>query len=426
MDDLDKTAFKFAQDSFPSAPLLSRRLCLQLFQAGVMTSLVSALAACSSFPAQDEVGAAPTTPVTSQPLPPPDGAAASGVQGAPGAVKIGAVLPLTQNGAVSQAGTALRNAITLAVNDIGGNQVTLLVEDDQSTPEGAQQAAQKLIAGGAEIILGPLYAATVRAVASVAKANNRPVIAFSTDPQVASHGVYLLSFLIDSYVDQVVGFAASKGKKSFAALLPDNDYGRLCESAFQAAVTARNLSLVAVEKYRPDQIGAAVSHLSALPQHFDTLFVGEQVAGLDGVMQVLAAQKLVAPNVQILGPGLWSDPAVFKNPLLQGAWFAGADQSGYNAFATRYRQKFGQDPLRIATLGFDAGSLAAALAKMPAPHFPESILTNRAGFNGADGLFRFLPDGTNERGMAIFEIRNGTATAIQPAPKAFPKLDGQG
>lgn len=402
----------------PTFYITNRRTALKLGANGLMGAFGFGLAACSSFPASDDKTLAPSSPISSQPLPPPEGAAKAG------AVKIGVILSLTQNGAVNPAGVALSNAIALAIGDNSDNAVALLVEDDLSTPDGATAAAQKLLGQGAEIILGPLYAQNVSAVAAVVKPTGRPVIAFSTDPEVASRGVYLLSFLIDNYIDGVVGYAARKGKKNFAALLPDNDYGRLSESVFQAAVSSRNLSLVAIEKYRPDQIDATVSQLASLPERFDALYVGEQVSGLNAVMQALNGQKRILSKVQILGPGLWSDPQVFKNPLLQGAWYAGADPAGFMTFAHTYRQKYGQDPLRIASLGFDAGSLAAALAKMPPPRFQEGILTNRAGFNGTDGLFRFKKNGTNDRGMAIFEVRNNGAAIIQPAPTKFDENAG--
>ena len=62
-------------------------------------------------------------------------------------------------------------------------------------------------------------------------------IAFSTDSSVAGRGVYLLSFLPESDVNRIVEYA-SVGKKSFAALLPDNAYGNVVEATFKQAVPA--------------------------------------------------------------------------------------------------------------------------------------------------------------------------------------------
>ena len=51
------------------------------------------------------------------------------------------------------------------------------------------------------------------------------------------------------------------------------------------------------------------------------------------------------------------------------------------------------------------------------------MLTNPSGFNGADGVFRFRADGTNDRGLSVLEITGGQVKVISPAPRA---LSGDG
>ena len=79
------------------------------------------------------------------------------------------------------------------------------------------------------------------------------MIAFSTDSSIAGRGVYLLSFLPESDVNRIVDYSASIGKKSFAALLPDNAYGNVVEAAFKTAVSRRGGRIVAFEKYGADR-----------------------------------------------------------------------------------------------------------------------------------------------------------------------------
>ena len=125
----------------------------------------------------------------------------------------------------------------------------MLVEDDLSTPDGAKAAAAAVLADGAELIIGPLYSPNVREVGTLARAAGKPVIAFSTDTSVASRGVYLLSFLVENYVDRIVDYAAASGKKSLAALIPDNDYGRVAEAELQQAAARRGLRVEIIEHY---------------------------------------------------------------------------------------------------------------------------------------------------------------------------------
>ena len=109
-----------------------------------------------------------------------------------GSIKIALIVPLTQASGPSVVGASLRNAAQLAYMDSGANDVSILVKDDHSTPSGAAAAAQSAVNEGAEIILGPVFAAGVKEAGVVARGAGRPVIAFSTDTSAAAHGVYLL------------------------------------------------------------------------------------------------------------------------------------------------------------------------------------------------------------------------------------------
>lgn len=388
-----------------------------------VVAAVSSLAGCMGMDGAtrggnggDFAAAAPVDPVQSQPLSAPQGAGQIGT----GPVKVALVLPLTQGGGPSAVGTSLRNAAELALSEAGTSDVTLLVKDDQSTPDGARAAAQAAISDGAELIIGPLFSPNVRAVSQIASGANKPEIAFSTDATVAQPGVYLLSFLVETYVDRIVDFAVSKGKKSFAALIPDNDYGHIAQAEFQEEAARRGVRVMEIEHYKPQTVNAAVRKIAALGNQIDALFISDQAGAMPAVAQALTANGIDSHKVQILGTGLWNDARVLSLPVLQGAWFAAPDNTGFSAFAARYRAKFNSDPARIATLSYDAVSLAIALAHRPGPdRFSAAVLTNHAGFNGADGVFRFRANGLNERGLAIMQINNGVAMQLVPAPQVL-------
>ena len=145
----------------------------------------------------------------------------------------------------------MKNAAEMALAEFQNPNIQLLIKDDGGNPQGAQQVTQQALDEGAEIILGPLFAASVPATAQLTRARGVSVIAFSTDSSVAGRGVYLLSFLPESDVNRIVDYSASIGKKSFAALLPDNAYGNVVEAAFKQAV-GRKGRIVAFEKYASD------------------------------------------------------------------------------------------------------------------------------------------------------------------------------
>jgi hypothetical protein len=334
-----------------------------------------------------------------------------------GPVRVGMILPLTQNGAPSPVGASMRNAAQLAIDEFAGPYVTLMIEDDRSAPEGAAQAAQAEIVAGAQLILGPVYANGMRQAASVAKAAGKPMIGFSTDAAVASPGVYLLSFLIEGYVDRIVQFAVARGKKSFAVMAPQNDYGNIAVAQFQQTAGRLNTPVVVIARYPAGQPQNAAQQVAAVGGQIDAVFIPEQAEGMPAVAGAVASNGI---KTQLLGTGVWNDSRVLRLPQLQGAWFAAPDNAGFSALAQRYKAKFGSEPTRLATLSYDAVTLAAALARDEGPdRFGQGALTSVSGFNGVDGVFRFRADGTNERGLAIMEINNDAATIISPAARSF-------
>src|SRR5882724_6901130 len=174
-----------------------------------------------------------------------------------GQVKVGLILPLSASGNAGVAAQSMKNAAEMALAEFQSPNVQLLVKDDGGSPQGAQGGAQQAVEEGAEIILGPLFALSVPSVAQVARSRSISVIAFSTDSSVAGRGVYLLSFLPESDVSRIVEYSAGIGKRSFAAMLPENAYGNVVETAFKNAVSRRGGRVVAFEKYSGDRAAAA-------------------------------------------------------------------------------------------------------------------------------------------------------------------------
>src|SRR5713101_1427598 len=391
-----------------------RRPAIAGLRAVVVAAAAALVAACSGFPGGDFFNFGSSPP----PAGPPQASQAVGT----GQMKVALILPLSASGNAGLAAQSMKNAAELALSEFNNPNLQLLVKDDGGTAPGAQQAAQQAIGEGAEIILGPLFAHSVGAAAQIARARGVPLIAFSTDANVAANGVYLLSFLPESDVDRVVDYATSNGKRSFAALLPDNAYGSVVDAEFRQAVARRGGRVVGLEHYPADrqQIQEPVRRVAEAARQADSIFIPDTADAVTSVVQGLAAGGLDRKRVQLIGTGLWDDPKIFADASLQGAWFAAPDPAGYRAFAGRYRAKFGQDPVRTATLAYDAVSLVAALVKTQgAQRFAPEILTNPSGFSGVDGIFRFRADGTNQRGLAVLRVAPGGPQVVSPAPRAF-------
>jgi len=335
-----------------------------------------------------------------------------------GSVRIGLVLPLSAPGGVGAAAASIRNAADLAMSEFDNPDITVLVKDDAGDPNMARDMVQQAIAEGAELILGPFTAPSVQAATPVAKAAGRPMIAFSSDVSVAQPGVYLLSFTPQSDVSRVIGFASSRGKKAVAALLPEGAFGNVVAAELQQQVASQRLTQGPIQRYAPGRAGEAAKALAGQLTGIDCLLSTDLTADMVRTADAIAAAGI--RNVQMLGTGVWNDVSVLQKPALQGGWFASPDAAGFNSFAERYRKRFNSSPTRTATIGYDAVALAAALVRTQgANRFSSQTLTNSSGFAGQDGVFRFRPDGTNERALAVLQVTNRTAQVISPAPRSF-------
>ena len=239
---------------------VSRRAALRLAGAGSALGLAASLGACQSGS------------MFSEAPPPPEAKPASPAIGS-GSVKVGLILPLSASGNAGSAAQSLRNAAELALVEFNAPDISLVVKDDGGSAQGGQQAAEQALADGCEILLGPLFAVAVRPAGQIARQRGVPVIAFSTDAQVAARGVYLLSFLPASDVDRIVSYAVEQRRKSFVALLPDNAYGQVVEAEFQQAIAQNSGRVLGIARYSGGQTAGAVAQVAASAKQADCVFI---------------------------------------------------------------------------------------------------------------------------------------------------------
>ena len=409
-------------------------------------SLVPYLTTRPPAPAED---AAPT------PLPPP--------RLAPSVVRIGLLLPLTGNrtrlGADRlKAAQDMLNAVQLALFDFANEDFEVVIHDTEGTADGAADAASLAIGDGATLILGPLLATSVRAVAPAARAAGVNVIAFSSDRAVAGDGVYTMGFFPEDEVERVVTYALGRGLRGFAALAPDTTYGRTVTAALRRTVEAGGGTVGRIQFYDPDarDFAATVKRLASYDSRrgalvaqrrdlegrsdevarralqrlerlqtigelpFDALFLGDGGKRLQAIAAFLPFYDVDPAKIRMLGTRQWDVPGSGAEPALVGGWYAAPPSAGRAEFETRYAAIYGAKPHRLTTIAYDAAALAATLAQAEGgADFSAAALTQPSGFVGHDGIFRFLSDGTAERGLAVFQVGPQAAAIVSPAPETF-------
>jgi outer membrane PBP1 activator LpoA protein len=147
--------------------------------------------------------------------------------------RVALLVPLTgPNAAVGQ---SIANAANLALIDSGGRNIRMTIYD---TGAGAIPAAERAVAEGNRLFLGPLLATDVRAIAPIAARAGTPIVSFSNDSSIAGSGVFVMGFSPDQAVHRVVDYAASRGITKFAGLMPTGLYGRNASNIFLRSVEA--------------------------------------------------------------------------------------------------------------------------------------------------------------------------------------------
>jgi ABC-type branched-subunit amino acid transport system substrate-binding protein len=382
----------------------------------------------------------------------PEGAAAYGSPRGPGGMGSGPLriaLLVPQSGGDKDKGDPLFDAAQMALFDAGRPDITLIVKN---TANGAGAAAQSAINEGAEVIIGPFRGSDVGAVRAVAAPLGVPVFTFSSDTSVAGGGVYLMSFPLEDEVRTVVNYAASRGMGLFAVMSPQTPYARRAEAAFQRDVAAIGGQVVATAAYAP----GAPSYSSVMQldgRDFDALFLPasskeglQTIAGLvrfgpppPPAPKPLTEEQIAAgvapppppapqpraviPDHILIGTGLWDEAGTGRSGALARGIFAASEPSAVASFANRFEGIYGHRPIRIASLAYDAVSLVATLGSAPpGQRFAQGAITDPNGFVGVDGIFRFLPNGTIQRGLAVIEVTGGGLSVIRAAPRSFQSI----
>jgi ABC-type branched-subunit amino acid transport system substrate-binding protein len=329
--------------------------------------------------------------------------------------RVALLVPLT--GPNGEVGQSIANATTMALLDTNADNLRITTYD---TSTGASSAAARAIADGNRLILGPLLGEDVAPVIAQARPANVPLISFSNDSTIAARDVFLMGQSPEQSIRRAVDYASAKGQKTFAALIPNGEYGRRAELAFGDAVRAAGGTLAGVQRYDRGNtsIVSAAQRLNDAGG-FDTVMIADGAR-----LSILAARKLKEKKttIRLLGTELWSGEAeVATSVPLRGGWFASISDDRWRQFMDSYQSRFGTRPHRVATLGYDSVLLSLRVARdwQPGKPFPAASMIDTTGFLGLDGPFRFRRSGLGERAMEVRQIGNGTISVVDPAPTKF-------
>lgn len=345
--------------------------------------------------------------------------------------RVALILPFSsQSDRLRTEAQSMLHAAELSLFARDEDDILLIALDSAGTADGAKTATINAISQGADVILGPILAGSVVASGYEARKSGIPVIAFSTDTSVAGGGVYLLSFPPEAEVRRITQFVSESGARKFAFLGPDSTYGKRVLGAYQQHVRDVGGVINGIETYSGNDISVMQDPAQRLAKRFadsvrssrgndvayHAVMLPEGGTALRSLAPLLTYFEEDLRGVQLMGTGLWHRDEVVREPALKNGVFAGPDMDARQDFNDRYDATYGTDPSALSSLAYDAVNIGAYIASVEKKDQIRA-LTEPAGFYGVDGLIRFTPGGTPERGLAVYQVRNGRFVVIDPAPK---------
>ncbi|AZL59842.1 penicillin-binding protein activator [Tabrizicola piscis] len=323
-------------------------------------------------------------------------------------------------------GQNLENAARLAMADLSGVTIDLRVYRTGGSPAQASALAKQAVDEGAQVILGPFYSEEANAAGVAVASSGVNVLAFSNNAAIAGGNVFVLGQTFDNTARRLASFAVRSGKSKILIVHDRNVAGEVGKAAIERGVAAAGGSVVGVTSYEFSQNGivqAATGIVSSARSSGATaLFLTADTAGaLPLLSQLLVDNGIDRASTQFIGLTRWDiPPATLALPGVQGGWFAMPDPGLQAQFQSRYLAAYGTSPSAVAGLAYDGIAAIGALARSSngAP-ISRAALTQSAGFAGVSGIFRLLPNGTNERGLAVAQIRSNQVVVIDSAPRSF-------
>ncbi|MET3927652.1 penicillin-binding protein activator [Devosia sp. 2618] len=370
-------------------------------------------------PSSDTGGLTPAQPGLQTPIAMPNGPTQSFGRGP---VKVSLLLPLSGDPASASVGQSLANASRLAISFVEANpniaeNITITLRDTGTSAQGASSAASAAVADGSRLILGPLQADQVMAAGAVARSAGLPLIGFSNNPGAAGQGVYLLSVLPEMEMKRSLRWLMAQGRRGVAGVFPATETGQAQEMAFRQQAVAVGFSPQAVYTFSTAQEAQQIV-AQAMPNiqrgMIDALVLPDR-ATAPNFGALLAQAGVTNEQVQIVGSAEWDgDPGIMSSAGLSGAIYPAVDPSGMAAISGDYQRQFGGHPNGLATIAYTATILANVnTLSMANPPYNPGLMTSSTGFNGRDGVFRFLSNGRAEYALAIKKVGPGGAQVLE-------------
>ena len=323
-------------------------------------------------------------------------------------ISIGVVLPLTGR-LTDSFGKPIQQGFELALNEINSSQsngmkLKFIIEDDQSTVEGAVEAFNKLInQEHASVILGPATSEQTKTAFPIADENQ--VVALS--PTSAARGLSAISdfaFRVALATDILTtsGIEATHAKLSYqrvATIYDKNDtFSTDADAAVQEVLAAKGIEVVTTETFE----GGATDFSEQLTQiqalNPDVIFVSSLPPEKPGILTQGHQLGISAPFIvrTLTGADVQAAGAAAEGAMTFVGWGTAVDTPGNKTFVEDYSAKFGMAPNNYAARAYATlHILAEAIANAQSTDAASirDAIANIRDFDTIFGKFSFDANG---------------------------------
>ena len=326
-----------------------------------------------------------------------------------GGFRTAGLLPLS--GRAGEIGQSMARSVQLA-QPTGMADGSFFIVDTLGTPEGAAAAAKAAIAGGAQLIFGPVFGAELVQVLEVV-AGQVPVVAFTNDPAMLGRGAFVFGVTPSQTVSATIQYAASQNVKRLAIIARPTPWSDGAIKAAEVAVGPAGIKIVSVLKRDTGVSGSLIKTLKSesdgkLP---DAVLLPDGAEAINDFAPVLNEAGL-----QLLGTVQWSGLNLADQPAMNGAWYAAPDPDAFGPFAAAYARTYGVEPGLLAGLAFDAAMMAGAIAQTG--NAARDTILASVGYAGVTGNFKFNSDGSCLRRLAILTVDPSGVRVVAPVSAA--------
>lgn len=333
-------------------------------------------------------------------------------------VKIGAILPLTGQGAVL--GKSYQNSMDIGVEYVNTQNkkdlVKIIYEDSQANSSKAVTAAQKLIRIDKVDILILSNANVVDAVLPVAIENKIPVLAITSTPNITrkSDLVFRIWLSESEQIEKIAGYIKDQGFSRVGVLFINNDYGLQVKDIIDAKIHDR---IVYQNFYSPDLSDFKNDIVKIKNNNVDAIYILGNPPDYISMIKTIRENNIQATvlgtsalTVAFVREQLGS--LVEKNVIFSGPEII-ANQQNYNPlsvyFTDQYKTKFGQDPDWYYGFCFDQIvflSMALELRREANEISLLNSMKNVKTFDGVNGKIKMDDSGDAVSPVTLFKQSN--------------------